>query len=64
MEIHVQVRNKYGKPLIYPVNQAACDLAELAGTVTLAPRVLRLAQKLGHAVVEVQARNLEELLNG
>lgn len=63
MQIKVQIRNKYGRPLIYPVNQAACDLAELVGATTLTPRVLNQAKKLGHEIVEVQARNLEELLN-
>lgn len=64
MQIHVQVRNKYGRQLIYPVNQAAHDLAEVAKTTTLAPLVLKLARKLGHEIVEVQSRDLEELLNG
>lgn len=62
MELQVIVRAVYGKDCIYPANDAARALAEIAGTVTLLPHTLTLARTLGHTVVEVQAPKLGKLL--
>lgn len=61
MEIEVTVRNVYGNELIYPVNDAAKTLAEIAGTKTLKPDTLSLARKLGHMVVEVSQNRVHLL---
>ncbi len=53
MLIEVFVRNVYGNPTIYPANDAARTIAELAGTKTLNNRQLSLAQSLGHVVLTV-----------
>lgn len=50
MNILVRVKSVYGNTTIYPANEAAQTLADLAGTKTLTPRALRLARKLGHDV--------------
>lgn len=62
MEIHVQVRTVYGRPSIYPANDAARTLARIAGTETLTPHALRLAKELGHVVHEIVQPRLEEAL--
>jgi hypothetical protein len=52
MNIEVEVRSVYGVPTIYPSNETARVLAEIAGTKTLTPRVLELARDLGLKVVD------------
>lgn len=61
MEIQVTVRNVYGNELIYPVNKAAHDLAELARTKTLSCRTLECAETLGHVINEVGGGHLKKL---
>lgn len=62
MRLEVEIRQVYGGPKIYPVNEAARHLAQLAGTETLTGRTLELAQKLGHTVHEVIKPRLVEAL--
>ena len=57
--IQVQVRNVYGNPLIYPVNQAAQLIANIAGTRTLSRANLAAAQQLGFQVQEVPDLQLQ-----
>ena len=57
--IQVQVRNVYGNALIYPVNQAAQLIANIAGTRTLSRANLAAAQQLGFQVQEVPALQLQ-----
>jgi hypothetical protein len=52
-QIIIEVKNVYGNETIYPVNDAAKVLAEIAGTKTLTRRTLKLAQQLGY-VVEIK----------
>jgi len=51
--IKVKVKDVYGKTTIYPANEAAETLAAIAGTKTLTPATLELAEKLGLLVMEV-----------
>lgn len=51
--IEFEVRAVYGRNTIYPVNDAAKLLAEIAGTKTLTSKVLVLAKRLGFCIVEV-----------
>jgi hypothetical protein len=60
MLIQVEARNVYGKLMIYPINDAAHILADIAGTKTIAPEVLAKAKKLGHEVREVAVAKLGE----
>lgn len=62
MRLEVEVRAVYGQPKIYPVNEAARDLAALAGTETLTAKTLELAKRLGHTVHEVVKPRLCEAL--
>lgn len=53
--IQVFSRSVYGRETLYPANEVAKALAEIAGTKTLAPAVINLAKtKLGYAVEVVQ----------
>jgi hypothetical protein len=50
MELHVIVKDQYGCVVYVPNNAAAKALAEIAGTKTLTPRVLRLAKGMGYKI--------------
>ena len=53
MEIIVEVKNVYGKPLVYPVCRAAEMFAKIAESKTLTPRVLKTIRSLGYRVREM-----------
>lgn len=56
----VTVRNVYGVNKIYPANDVAQVLADIAGTKTLERRVIKLADKLGIVTVaSVMEQNLQ-----
>jgi hypothetical protein len=61
MRIEVEMRNVYGVPKIYPVNEAGRVLAKIAGTVTLSKADLAHAIKLGLEVVEVCPSRLSQV---
>lgn len=48
--ILVQQRNNYGAPAIYPMNEQAKLLAQIAGTKTLTHAALQAAQRMGFTV--------------
>jgi hypothetical protein len=48
--IGVRFDRVYGKVVCYPVSSQALLLAELAGTKTLRPRDLRIAQQMGFSI--------------
>lgn len=50
--IEIEVRNVYGNITIYPVNEAAKLLAEIAGTKTLTNKTLALAERMGFLIAE------------
>ncbi len=56
----VEIRDVYGKPMIYPANEAAEVLASIAGTKTIALRAIQAARRLGLQVTEVYGRPLPE----
>lgn len=60
--ILVAPRSQYGRDVLHPANDAARILAEIAGTTTLTPATLKLAEQLGHTVViaAVQAKTLAD----
>lgn len=58
MRIEVEVRSVYGRPAIYPANEAAKIAAELVGAKTLQQRHIALLVKMGHEVVEVASPKL------
>ncbi|PUE09021.1 hypothetical protein B9Z51_08810 [Limnohabitans sp. T6-5] len=60
--IHVQVKSVYGNTLIYPINQAAQLIANIAGTKTLSRANLATAQQLGFQIQEVPAIQLAGVL--
>jgi D-alanyl-D-alanine carboxypeptidase len=57
-QIEVFVRNVYGTYKIYPANEAATLLAEIAGTKTLSKEVLAKAEKLGMPTIFVADPNM------
>lgn len=48
--LRVRLREVYGKPLVYPVNEQAKLLAELAGSKTLTSHTMTLARRMGFTV--------------
>ena len=48
--VEVTIRNVYGADKVYPANDLARSLAELAGTTTLTPRALAIARDMGMEV--------------
>mgnify|MGYP000909715950 CR=1 FL=1 len=50
MKITVQVKNVYGRDLIYPVCEKARIFAEISGAQTLRPSVLERIRALGYEV--------------
>ena len=52
MEIIVEVKDVYGKPLVYPINEEATLFAMIAESKTLTPRVLDIIESLGFKIVE------------
>lgn len=55
MECVVKIKDVYGKPTVYPVNEAAKLLAKLAGTKTLTVEALSVITALGYNVSTVSA---------
>jgi len=58
MIITVELRNVYGKPLIYPICDKAKAFAAIAGTVTLSQANLWQIKELGFSVHQVAPRSL------
>ena len=52
MEIIVEVKDVYGKPLVYPINEEATLFAMISESKTLTPRVLDIIESLGFKIVE------------
>lgn len=60
----VDIKNVYGRRVIYPANEIAECLAAIADTVTLTPRTLRYAVQMGFEIkmAEQEVENLAALL--
>ena len=58
--ITVKIKNNYGVDYVYPVCPKAQDFAEIAGTKTLTPYVLKLIKSLGF---EIEVQHNEHLYN-
>lgn len=54
MELIVKIKSVYGVDKIYPVNDAAKIIAEIAGTTTLTEQAIKLAKQLGYAITVQQ----------
>lgn len=50
MEIQVSIRNVYGITKIYPANEAARNVAKIAGTKTLSLAMIDATKALGHTI--------------
>ena len=59
-KIEIRVDRVYGNLVTYPVCERAKLLAQIAGTVTLKPATLGLAERLGFQIVTVDT-SLERL---
>lgn len=51
--IQIQVRDVYGVPTVYPMNEQAKTLAQIAGTKTLTHRALALAENMGFSIEQI-----------
>ena len=51
-ELEVKVKNVYGNTYYYPTCRDGETLAELAGTKTLTPANMKLANRLGYTFVQ------------
>ena len=56
--LQIQQRSVYGVLTIYPINDVAQRFAEIAGTKTLTPKTLKLAEQLGFTI-QVQAEDVD-----
>ncbi len=54
MELIVKIKTVYGVDKIYPVNDAAKLIAEIANTTTLTEQTIKLAKQLGYAITVQQ----------
>jgi hypothetical protein len=59
MHLVVKPKDVYGRPMFYPVNNQAKILAQIAGSKTLTPAVLKLAKDLGATLETAVAPPLE-----
>lgn len=57
LSIVVTVKEVYGVAQVYPANEAARLLAQIAGTKTLTRQTLALAKRMGFVVTEQSARS-------
>lgn len=57
LELRIEVRDVYGKTLMYPANQAATALARIAGSKTLGIDALKQAKLHLGAVITVESRH-------
>jgi hypothetical protein len=61
MRIQVQVREVYGRKVVYPVCEQGKLFAAIAGTTTLTPQALRYIGRLGVKVDEIKRSLMEEV---
>lgn len=50
MQIIIQIKNVYGKDMIYPINETAKQFAALIGTKTLTRCAISQIEKMGYSV--------------
>ena len=62
MQINIEIKNNYGKPVAYPACAAAHNFAAIAKTETLTADTLKLIGLLGYKIEVVQP-DLSDLLN-
>ena len=53
IEVEVQYRDVFGRPLCYPMNDQAVRFASLTGNLTLSPSDLNVIEALGFKVIPV-----------
>lgn len=53
-KIIVEVKNVYGKQVIYPISENAILFAELSGKKTLTSDAIRILKKLGYEIIVKQ----------
>lgn len=61
MDIKVTIKNIYGVDKVFPADEKARLLAELAGTKTLTTSAIELIKKLGFKVLVVEREMKKEL---
>lgn len=57
--IEVTIKNVYGQIKVYPANEAAQLIANIAGTKTLSNQQLAYAERLGFQIKQVEAYQLK-----
>jgi hypothetical protein len=65
MNLEIEVREVYGRPLIYPLNDLAHAFAALEKTKTLSPAAIALAKRCGCTIeIKTAANKLAAELKG
>lgn len=55
MKAQIEIKNIYGNETVYPVNDTAKLLCEMAGTKTFTPKTISVARKLGYEFEVIQS---------
>ena len=63
MIIKVEIKQNFGKDVVYPICKEAKLFALIAGTETLTSLVLKRIQCLGYEIIEVQSEKLQNFIN-
>lgn len=61
MEAHIEAKNLYGAWKFYPINETATLLAAIAGTKTLTPESITLAQRMGVKFIQHLPRKMGDV---
>jgi len=48
MELEVQIKNNYGREMVYPICEKSRLLAQLSGNRTLTPEAIAVIKRLGY----------------
>ena len=57
--IHVEIKNVYGRELIYPINKSAQLLAELAGKKTFDRKDMKIMKEIGFDILVKTQETIE-----
>ena len=61
-KILIELRNVYGVTTVYPADEQAQLLAQIAGTKTLTHTTLALAERMGFSIEQKEQRAWKEVI--
>ena len=63
--ITIEIKNNYGRQVIYPVCERAMLFAKIAGTTTLTEATIKAIRDLGYGIIQQPTKNVfGELIGG